>query len=343
MLWAFDRRAIVVCLLLAGGAVLAMLLHLAVGVDVAGWLGGDAVEAQAAGLRAQRLAAAATAGTALALAGVVLQTLLRNPLASPDILGVSAGASLAVIVTGYLAFVLGLSNSGAAGAAGAAGVADWRFIPALAGALLTLGFIYVLSQRGGLVEPVALILVGVIVGVICGAGVMLVQQLRRGAGLDMGEMYQLVGAVPDATPWTHLGAMCALTLGGLGATLAVSRAMDASVLSDDEARSVGLRLDGLRLVLFLLAGGLTTVAVVLVGPVGFVGLVCPHVSRLLLGRSALHGPLLVASALAGAAMLVLADAATTALPRGAGRLPVGVVTAILGGAVFIALLQRRRA
>lgn len=330
-----------VCLLLALAAAVAGALHIAADVDLGRLLAGDAVEAQALSLRLQRLAAAAVAGAALSLAGVLLQTLLRNPLASPDILGVSAGASLAVAVVGYFAFVWGVGGSGGMGAAGGGGGVDWRFVPALVGALVTLGFIYALSQRGGLVEPVSLILVGVVVGVMCGAGLMLVQQLRRGAGLDMGEMSQLVGAVPDATPWLHLSVLAGMAGLGLAAGLGLSRAMDASVLSDDEARSVGVRLDALRVVLFLLSGGLTTVAVVLVGPVGFVGLVCPHVARLLLGRSALHGPMLVGSAWAGAAMMALADAATAMLPRGSGRLPVGVVTAIIGGAVFIALLRRR--
>src|SRR5262249_33567891 len=129
-----------------------------------------------------------------------------------------------------------------------------------------------------------------------------------------------------------------LTLGAIALGVASGRAMDAAAMSDDEARSVGVPIGGLRLAMFLASGVLTASAVVLAGPIGFVGLVCPRVVRLLAGPG--HRVLVVGAALAGAALIVGADTFIAAIDLARGRLPIGILTALIGGPVFIVLLRR---
>lgn len=300
---------------------------------------GDEVARQVMTLRLQRLATSACVGVSLAVGGVLLQSLLRNPLASPDILGPSAGASLAVMIAVY-----GVTLAGVSGARAEFGAVTWTAAPALAGALGTLALVYALSQRRGMVDPGALVIVGVIVSIMCGAGIMLVQHLMRGAGLTLGEVGLLVGAIGDAVPATHLIGVGACVLAVTIVAVWAGRSMDAAAMSDDEAHSVGVRLGVLRAGLFLGAGVLTTCAVVLAGPIGFVGLVCPHAVRLMLGARGvgalgLHRALIVGSALAGATLMIGADALVRSINLGAGRMPVGIVTALVGGVVFIALAR----
>jgi iron complex transport system permease protein len=278
------------------------------------------------GLRGQRAGMAAVVGAALAVAGVMLQSLLRNPLASPDLLGLASGAGLAVMVSTTLAGAAGGLALGAGGAGAAA----------LAGSTVTLAAVYALSQRRGFLDPVTLVLVGVIVSVMCGAASMFIAVLSADPFSSVARW--TIGALDDNVP--------ASWVWGVGTVVVVSTlvgawsgpAMDAAALSDDEARSVGVPLGALRLLLFGLAGVLTAGAVVLAGPIGFVGLVCPHVARLLAGPS--HRVVVLASALAGAAMLVLADLLVGWLRLPGGRVPIGVVTAVLGGPILIVLLRR---
>lgn len=283
------------------------------------------------GLRLRPILAACAVGAALGTAGVFLQNLLRNPLAAPELLGLSAGASLAVTVSFYAGYLAG-APAGAGGGVSAGA--------ALLGALATLGVVYALSQRRGMVDPITLVLIGVIVGILCGAATLFVSYL-----LPLERRFAIsrwtVGALSDESSnlavWSGLGIAAAGA--ALGAWLGPS--MDAASLGDDEARSVGVRLGGLRLTLFAVSGVLIAVAVVLAGPVGFVGLVCPHVVRLLAGPG--HRVLCVGSAVAGAALVVGADAAVGLIDLGAGRMPLGVLTALVGGPVFIWLLRREMA
>jgi len=284
-------------------------------------------------LRAGRAAVGVIVGVCLAVAGVMLQSLLRNPLASPDILGLASGASLAVLLAVYV-----LRDPGGEG--GRVAAAAWHSGPALVGSLLALGAVYLMGQRGGLIDPPSLILTGVVVGIMCSAGVMLVQHLMPDRG--MASVRLLIGSISDdvspAAVWMGGGIAVLGTVVGV----VCGRAMDAAALGDDEARAVGVRLDALRGVLLVGAGIMTAAAVVLAGPVGFVGLVCPHAARLLTGMRGGHAALVVGAGLAGAAVVVGADAAVRLAPLGSGRLPLGVLTALLGGPAFIALLRRER-
>lgn len=284
-------------------------------------------------LRATRAGLGVAVGGALALAGVLMQCLLRNPLASPDILGPSSGAALAVVAAAAL--------GGAGG--GTLGTLAWQAGPAVGGALATLLLVYTLSQRRGLIEPTHLILVGVVVSIIAGAGVMFIQHLSPDAGFSA--MRMLLGGLNDNLPAWAVVAGCAIVVVGVSAAAVWSHGLDAALLDVGEARSVGLRIGILRVMVFIGAGLLTALAVVLAGPVGFVGLVCPHVVRLVLGTgggdtAGRHRSLVIGSALAGAALIVGADSLIKAVDLGAGRMPLGVLTALLGGPVLVMLLRR---
>jgi iron complex transport system permease protein len=281
-------------------------------------------------LRGVRLLAGAGVGAALAIAGVCLQALLRNPLAAPDLIGLAAGAGFAVTLAAYLV-TRGDTGLGAV-AWGAHGPA------ALAGSVGALLLVLWLGQRDWLIDPVAMVLVGVVVSVVLGAATVFVQHLMpdRGEGVRRWAM----GLLSDELTWLDAGVLGAIVLAGLGVSLALAPAMDAASLSEDEARSVGVRIGRLRLWLFLLAGVLTAASVVVAGPIGFVGLVCPHAARLCAGPA--HRGLLIGATLAGAALVVASDALVKSFTLGGGRMPIGVITAAIGGPAFVWLLRRMR-
>jgi iron complex transport system permease protein len=268
-------------------------------------------------------------GAGLATSGVLLQALLRNPLASPFILGISAGAGLGVMAALYAAHVLGVRAFGP----------GTDLLPAFAGAIAVLGTVYMLAQRRGWLDPVSLVLVGVIVSAICGALIMLLQHLVP-TGLH-GEITRwMMGRIPESVPGPTLALAGGLSVAGVVIAMAMGRAMDAATLGDDEARSVGLALGRLRLWMFALAGALTAGAVALCGPIAFVGLIAPHATRLVLGPR--HGLLVLGSALVGVALVVGADVTRQAIDLGGGRMPIGVFTALIGGPAFIWLLRSGR-
>ncbi|MEQ8771025.1 MAG: iron ABC transporter permease [Phycisphaerales bacterium] len=295
-------------------------------------------------LRGVRAAAAAVVGAALAVGGVMLQSLLRNPLASPDLIGASSGAGLVVAVAAYLQYLVARGEDGLAGGlanelGGALGGGAFASLglAALVGSLGALALVYALSQRRGVVDPVTMILVGVIVSVIAGAATVFVQSLMPPQDALVVQRWML-GRVSDDIGWSAV-AIGGVLVGALAFVgVALGGAMDASALGDDEARSVGVSLGILRAVLFVASGVLTAAAVVLAGPIGFVGLVCPHVVRL--GAGPAHRVVVIGSVLAGAALLVAADAGVKSFSVQTGRVPIGVLTALIGGPVFLWLLLR---
>jgi iron complex transport system permease protein len=280
-------------------------------------------------IRWTALAVGASVGAGLATSGVLLQALLRNPLASPFILGISAGAGLGVMVALYADHVLEIRFIGP----------GTEMLPAFAGALAVLGTVYMLARRRGWLDPVSLVLVGVIVAAICGALIMFLQHLVP-AGLH-GEITRwMMGRIPESVPGPTLAVAGGLSVAGVVIATIMGRAMDAATLGDDEARSVGLALGRLRLWMFALAGALTAGAVALCGPIAFVGLIAPHATRLVLGPR--HGWLVLGSALVGVALVVGADVSRQAIDLGGGRMPIGVFTALIGGPAFIWLLRSGR-
>lgn len=285
------------------------------------------------GLRLSATTAALVAGAALGLSGLAFQVLLRNPLASPWILGVSGGAGFGVMLASFLVQLGGV-------AAGVGGVLLWGAgLPAAAGgAFLAVLVVAALARSMGGFDPVGLVLCGVIVGAIFGAGTMLLQHMVP-SGVRGDFVGWMMGRIPEVVPvWLLLsGGVLVGIVVGIGAVAAPM--LDAACLGDDEARSVGVPLDGVRRGLFLAGGGLAAFAVVLVGPIAFVGLLAPHAARLIVGPR--HRRLVIGTAVAGGGVLLLADAGRQLVDFGWGRLPVGVVTVLIGGPAFLGLLLRR--
>ncbi|MEK6702145.1 MAG: iron ABC transporter permease [Planctomycetota bacterium] len=306
-------------LILAASAVATGAARLAIGPG--GWAFPDSMDIW--NIRGPRVAAGALVGVALGVAGVLMQCLLRNPLASPDLMGVASGASLAVMLATLAtgASIASLSTGG------------W----ALAGSLLTLIAVYVLGQRRGRVDHVRLALVGVSVAFFLGSLAMLVQHLLADRGLSA--MRWLMGSLSDDATFGDLG----VAAGCVGLCVALARWlgpwMDASSMSDDEATSVGVSLPRLRFALFVTSGTLSAISVVLAGPLGFVGLAAPHIARWLLGPR--HRTLVIGAALAGVTIVLGADLIVRLLDLRSGRLPLGVVTSILGAPVLVWMLRAR--
>jgi iron complex transport system permease protein len=267
-------------------------------------------------------------GGGLGLAGVLLQTLLRNPLASPYLLGVSSGAGLGVMAA--------MAIAAGTGAVSGIGGMDWS-IPAMIGAMAALVIVLLLGRRGGWPDPVTMLLVGVVVATICAGGMMLLQHLVpldvRGRFLSW-----VMGTIPEQIGGFQLVLAGLVVLLGLIASVLMSRWLDVSLLGDDEARSLGIPVGPMRLGVLTLAGMVTAVTVAIAGPIGFVGLIAPHLARRLVGPA--HGVLIPASVLCGGVLVVGADAIRQAIDLGTGRLPVGVLTILAGGPIFLWLLRR---
>lgn len=334
------RRALALGLALATLAVL--LAGLAAGSEgldprgVAAAFGGDAAAAMVVGeIRAPRTLGAWLTGALFGLAGALAQGLFRNPLADPYLLGSAAGASLGVVAV----LAGGVLLAGGAAAGGGAEAADWLARAGLvgaafAGALGGTGLTLALARGAG--HTTRLLLAGVVVGVVLGA----LNDLLTTAVPEAlrGRQAFLMGT----TGWLGWPA-CAL----LGAVLAVvlplawrlARVLDALTLGEDTAASLGLALPRLRLALVVLMALATGTAVAQAGLVAFVGLVAPHLVRRVVHAS--HGLRLVASAAMGGVLLGAADVLARLLiaPQ---ELPVGVLTAVLGGAYLLWLLGRRR-
>lgn len=280
-------------------------------------------------MRLFRLLAAGVVGAALASAGLALQGLLRNPLADPYVLGISSGAGVGVLLGGSLA--------------SAAVLPQWVTTPVVAiiGAVLTAGAVYGIAQRRGRLDPFVLLLSGVIVNVFNGALILTVLQFVKRQ-----EMINFIGWGMGQIPeyfWSRQGllAVCALAvLAGWIVLLLRSAALNTLGLGDEVAASSGVPVHWLRVEVFLVVSLVTAVSVALAGPVGFVGLIVPHVFRLMLGPD--HRRLMIACAFGGAIFLMGADTLCRLLVKllQRGELPVGVVTAMIGGPFFIVLLRR---
>jgi iron complex transport system permease protein len=288
-------------------------------------------------LRTDRVIMGVIVGAALAVAGVLLQSLLRNPLASPDLLGLASGAGLGIMAVVYAAYLAGLGIAATSVSGnGGEGVGWTTTTAAIAGALGALALVYSLSQRRGLLDPVTLVLIGVVISIMCGSATALLKTLMPDQGLAASRL--LLGTLSDDVPRPRVWVVGGLTLACTAAGVWAGRAMDAAALGEDEARSLGVRLGPLRTLLFILSGILAAGSVVLAGPIGFVGLICPHAVRLLAGPS--HRALVLGSALAGATLVVAADAATRLIDFGSGHPPISILTSLIGGPVLVVLLRR---
>ena len=275
-----------------------------------------------------RLLAAAVVGAGLASGGAALQGLLRNPLAEPYILGISSGAGVGVL--GGLAVGAWLA------------VPTWASTPVLAfvGAMATCGAVYAVAQRRGRLDPYSLILSGVIVNTLNGA-IMLTIYLYVDPHRIADFAHWAMGRLPDSVDGVLLIVCGACVAGGWGVLLLHGAAFNVLALGDAVAGSSGVSVHRLRLVTFVAVGLMTAAAVALAGPIGFLGLIVPHICRMVLGAD--HRIGLAASAVVGAAALMGAEMlCRTAGPLiGVSLIPVGILTALTGGPFFIYLLRRR--
>lgn len=334
-----TRRGLMV--LLGFGALLALVaaLRLLVGPSPGGAALALPATDEVWSLRLTRVLLGVIVGGSLGVAGAMLQSLLRNPIASPDLLGMASGAALALLVVAF-ASTLGGAAGGVASLSGGrgdmAGTLALRTPAAIVGSMAVLALVFVLGQRRGLIEPVSLILVGVIISIVSASLGQLIVQLMGERGFAAGRL--LLGTLRDDATRAEIGVTGAMLAGGVVLGAVWGPAMDAASMSDDEARSVGVRLRRLRVGLLLASGALTAGAVVLAGPIGFVGLIAPHAARLLAGPG--HRVVVLGAGLAGAALVVAGDALVMSLPLSVGRVPLSIVTAIVGGPVFIAMLRR---
>ncbi|MGF1662354.1 MAG: FecCD family ABC transporter permease [Kineosporiaceae bacterium] len=270
--------------------------------------------------RLPRALLGAVVGAGLALVGAVLQATVRNPLADPYVLGVSAGASAGAVA----ALTLGLATS--------LGLSLAAFL----GAAVATGAVYALARRGGRITPTRLVLAGVSLGYLFQAvySYLLLTADPRAA---QSTLFWLLGSLGSAD-WADLGIPAVVLVLGSVILLAQARSLNSLITGDETAVSLGLDVERFRLRMLLLTSLLVGVMVSVSGAIAFVGLVVPHAVRLVLGAD--HRRLLPASALVGAAFLVLVDLAarTVAQPR---EVPLTIVTSLIGVPFFVWLLQRR--
>ncbi len=272
-------------------------------------------------VRLPRILTAAVVGCGLSLAGVVFQGILLNPLADPYTLGVSSGAAFGA----SLALLLGLDFWGGATVS----------LLAFAGASATLLLVIWLSSQDGQVSPNTLILSGVIVAAILAAGLGFIKYLADEQVSII--IFWLMGSFVSRT-WADLALTLVATLAGAGVFFYYARDLNILALGARSAAALGVQTRRVRLSLLIGASLVSAVCVSVSGIIGFVGLLVPHLMRMLVGPDSRR--LLPASALAGAFLLLLADTVTRAwLPH---EVPIGVLTALIGGPFFCWVFRRRQ-
>ncbi len=274
-------------------------------------------------LRLPRVLLAALVGSALALAGVLYQALFKNPLADPYILGVSSGAGLGATI----AFVA----AGTSFASRSFGVPVGAFL----GALLTIAFVVRLASRAGRADTVSLLLAGVAISYTLSAVTSFLMVVFRNSMQSV--VFWMMGGLTSAS-WQNVWVVSVMFTIGAVVPIFYARELDIMLLGDERAGQLGVNVERFKIIVLAAASLVVAAAVSVSGLIGFVGLMTPHMARLVLGPD--HRLLLPASTLAGAIVMVLADlAARTVLAP--VEIPVGIVTAVLGGPFFLWLLVRK--
>ena len=272
------------------------------------------------GLRLPRIALGILVGAALATSGAGFQALLRNPLAEPYVLGVSSGAALGAI----LSLIAAPHTPGAIQGA------------AFLGAAATIAVVYFLGRRGGQLDSGTLLLAGIITASFLSAVIMFLMTTLSGRDLR-GMAFWLMGDLASPPPvdlrWLYM--LLAIAVGSIYTT---SSDLNLILTGEQEARHLGVNVNRVKLVVYVAASVLTGLAVSVSGAIGYVGLLVPHLMRMMFGAD--YRLLIPASAIGGAILIVVADtlARTVVAPT---ELPVGAMTALAGAPVFIYLLRRR--
>lgn len=277
-------------------------------------------------LRLPRVLGAAATGAGLALCGAVLQSLTQNDLAEPYLLGISGGATVGAVSV----LVLGVSVSGLAGVALVGG-------GAFAGALGALVLVLMLAaERSGALPPTRVVLAGVAIGQVCSAGTsfMVIASDDHDAARQV--LSWTLGSLAGVR-WPGALTLLTIVIAALLLVLAYASSLDAFAFGETAAGALGVHVHTTRWVLMIATALVTAGLVSFTGAIGFVGLVVPHLVRLMCGP--LHGRLLPLSALAGALLLVLADTFARSIIPGQ-EIPIGIVTAVIGAPVFASFLRR---
>lgn len=272
-------------------------------------------------IRLPRIILAAAVGGALSLAGLILQGLLRNPLVEPYTLGISGGAALMVC----LSISLGFSKHSSI------------VLPCtgFTGAFIIIILLYSFSVKKGLMKIQGLLLTGVMFSFISSSLIMLIMAVSKTSDLN-GMIFWIMGSLDEANMML-IKIMLFVSIAGLAVSYYFCFDLNAMLLGEDEARHLGINVENSKKILFLLASILTGAAVSVSGVIGFVGLLIPQGLRMILGHD--YRILLISSWLTGAAFLVMSDTAARTIIAPL-ELPVGVITGILGGIVFIYVLNR---
>ncbi|WP_210496688.1 FecCD family ABC transporter permease [Microvirga antarctica] len=281
-------------------------------------------------VRLPRVILGALVGAALAASGALMQGLFRNPLADPGLVGVSAGAALAAAATIMLGDNLLSSSTGAL---------PFAALPVgafLGGLLTTLG-LYLVATRGGRTSVATMLLAGVAFGALAGAGMGLFAYLSNDRQLRDLSFWSL-GSLSGAT-WTKAKTVAPLILPMLLATPFLARALNALALGEAEAFHLGIPVQRMKAAAIFLVAVAVGASVACAGIIGFVGIVVPHVLRLIAGPD--HRLLLPASALLGATLLISADSIARVIVAPA-ELPIGILTAAIGAPFFLWLLLRHQ-
>ena len=275
-------------------------------------------------VRFPRIIMAMAVGAALAVGGALMQAIFGNPLAEPGVVGVSSGAALGASI----AIVFGIQFAGS-------GVAALAFV----GGLLATLLVYAVARVGGRTEVVTLLLTGIAINAFAQAGLAFVLFLADTASREQIVFWQL-GSLAGSV-WSEIVVVVPLLFLGTVVAWVLAKQLDVLALGERNARQKGVDVEGLRIIVIVVVALLTAAAVAFAGIIAFVGLVVPHIVRMALGPS--HRALIVVSLIGGAALMVWADLLTRTLVDGAD-LPIGMLTALVGGPFFFGLLyqQRRR-
>ncbi|HZP00652.1 MAG TPA: iron ABC transporter permease [Terriglobia bacterium] len=326
---ATRRNLLLTIVLLSVGLVVVSLAALMVGgvhlplrqVWVGLWGAGPAGQAEVIvrEIRLPRVLLAMLVGAALASSGTALQALLRNPLADPYVLGISSGAALGAIVALWVG----------------GRVANASPLAAFAGALVTMVWVFALGRRAGRLSSYTLLLAGVVTASFLSAVIIFVLSMLSTRDVR-GTAFWLMGDLSVVTD-VQLHLLLPVIALGIGGLYFFAKDLNVLLLGEQESAHLGVNVTRVETLVYILASLLTGVAVSVSGAIGYLGLLVPHLGRMVVGSD--HRMLIPTAALGGAIMLVVSDllARTLVAP---GELPVGAVTAVAGAPVFIYLLRR---
>lgn len=274
-------------------------------------------------IRFPRVLMAVVVGAALASAGVIMQGVFGNPLAEPSVVGVSAGAAAFACTS----IALGLTFFG-----------QWTtVVAAFLGGLVATCVVYLTARHAGRTEVVTLVLTGVAINAIAGAVIALMTFVGDSSAREEIVFWQL-GSL-NGTLWINVAIAGPIALAGILLAASMARKLDLLALGERPARHLGVNVESLRRRIIVIVAFLTSAAVAFAGIIGFVGLVVPHILRMSLGPG--HRMLLPASALGGALLMLAADTTARTLVANAD-LPIGMLTALVGGPFFFWLIRRTR-